>query len=78
MRALLIASMFAAGLAAPAMAADAARPYNNVDHKVDAGNGTGNQRTQDLNQGELNQIQNPTAPGIGTVPTQPPAHPAAQ
>jgi hypothetical protein len=47
-----------AGLLAPAtcMAADAAHPYSNVDPRVDAGNSTGDDQVDILNQAELDVL----------------------
>ncbi len=42
-----------AGAPAAAWAADALHPYSNIDHRVDAGNDTGDSRVAALNQAQL-------------------------
>lgn len=69
---LTVAAVSALGLATPVFAADAAHPYSNIDRRVDAGNGTGDARTAALNQAELGHLNNPNAPGVSAVPTNPP------
>ena len=38
----------------PAAAANANNPYSNVDHRIDAGNNTGDAQVEQLNQAQLN------------------------
>ena len=50
------AATFAFGLAMnPASAANARHPYENIDHRVDRGNDTGDSQVERLNQAQLNQ-----------------------
>jgi opacity protein-like surface antigen len=59
MKKLALLTALAATLAAPsiAMAANAKHPYQNVNHKNDAGNTTGDEATAKLNQQQLDQIK---------------------
>ena len=74
--ALFVTAMLAAAPAG-ALAANANNPYGNVDHRVDAGNNTGDAQVEQLNQAQLN--------GSGLPPSRtaqqgyinaPPARPA--
>lgn len=62
-----------AGLMAPiaCLAADASHPYQNVDPTVDAGNNTGDDQVEALNQAELDRLPTPSP----YVPTGPIAMP---
>ncbi|HYZ65046.1 MAG TPA: hypothetical protein VE650_21560 [Acetobacteraceae bacterium] len=53
MKALLIACVFATGVASPVLAANARHPYSNIDRRVDAGNPTGDDQVDRLNQQQL-------------------------
>lgn len=53
MKAALIALAFTMGVASPVFAANARHPYQNVDRKVDAGNPTGDDQVERLNQQQL-------------------------
>ncbi len=68
------------GVAAPLLAANADRPYQNVDKKDDTGNDTGNSQVDLLNRNQLDRNQGVTAPMLGTAPStapvQAPAPPA--
>jgi hypothetical protein len=51
-------------------AADALHPYSNIDHRVDAGNDTGDSRVDALNQAQLNNTasgQVRWVPGTATI-----------
>ena len=53
---LAVFGLMAAGtLGSRAWAADAAHPYSNIDHSVDAGNDTGDSQVDRLNQQQLDQ-----------------------
>ena len=67
--ALVIAGL---ALAAPtaALAANANQPYSNVDHRVDAGNNTGDAQVDQLNQAQLSQPGQP--PSYAGGARQPP------
>jgi hypothetical protein len=52
---LLLASLVLAVAAGPALAANARRPYQNVDPRVDAGNDTGDRYVDDLNARQLDR-----------------------
>lgn len=71
----LIATLLALSfvVATPVLAANADKPYANVDRSNDKGNSTGNSRVEDLNRGQLDQNQRP-AQGLGAAPatTTPP------
>ncbi len=49
----IVAASALAGAPAPAWAANAQHPYSNIDHRVDAGNDTGDARVDALNQAQL-------------------------
>lgn len=70
MKALLAALLLltAAALGAPALAANADAPHKNVDKSNDAGNSTGNDQTEKLNQQQASQPATTTRP----APAQPP------
>ncbi|MBN8896608.1 MAG: hypothetical protein BGO51_17260 [Rhodospirillales bacterium 69-11] len=80
-RSALLAAPVAAlliGLAAPAFAANADHPYNNVDKRNDAGNKTGDSRVDNLNRGQLNEnykgpveLRTPSGPSAGAAPGAP-------
>ena len=53
MKTFLIACLFAAGVASPVLAANARHPYQNVDRRNDAGNPTGDDQVERLNQQQL-------------------------
>ena len=56
-------------VAAPAMAANADQPYQNIDKSNDAGNSTGNFQVDPLNRSQLDENQRTPPPG--TVTTEP-------
>ena len=59
MKHLALIALAASVLAAPAaFAANAKHPHRNVNHKVDAGNATGDAQTAKLNQQQLQQHAN--------------------
>lgn len=68
-----LALILALGAAAPALAANADAPHTNVDKSNDAGNGTGNNKVDALNRGQLDANQRPA----GTAPMAPAAPAAA-
>lgn len=76
-------AVLAAPAAAPAtaLAANAQHPYSNVDHRVDAGNNTGDSQVEALNQQQLNRNGTPgpvtAAPYGGRRPAYPYAPPAS-
>lgn len=74
-RALTLAALLALG-AAPAMAANANQPYQNVDRSNDRGNDTGNSRVDSLNRAQSDESQGYRNPGLGTAPPSAPAAPA--
>ncbi len=55
----------------PALAANAASPYTNVNPANDLGNNTGNSQIDGLNQRQLNQNYWPDAKQPGGVPNPP-------
>lgn len=67
MRALLITGLIL--VAAPAWAANADHPYENVNKANDKGNDTGNSKVDDLNKAQLNENQKPAStPAPAPVP----------
>ena len=63
----------ALAMPAPALAADAAAPYSNVDHRNDAGNDTGDRKVDRLNAGQLDEAQpRQQAAPVTTMPGSPP------
>jgi hypothetical protein len=79
MKGMMIAAALAA-LPAAGYAADARHPYSNIDHRVDAGNDTGDSRVEALNAAQLQSTRRPAAgttwvPGMATIyggPAYPP------
>jgi hypothetical protein len=67
MKTTLVALAFAVGLASPVLAANARHPYQNIDRRNDAGNPTGDDQVERLNQQQL-----------GGNPTQPAPMPGSQ
>jgi hypothetical protein len=78
MKAVIAAGALVLALGTPALhgaarAADAAHPYSDVNHSVDAGNNTGDSQTDQLNQQELQKVdpsdgQYGQPPGAGGGP----------
>jgi len=65
----LVAGLLALGGAIPgARAADAAHPYSNVNHAVDAGNDTGDSQTDQLNEQQLQKNAPSGANGGAATP----------
>ena len=60
-------------VAPAAWAADARHPYLHIDHRVDAGNDTGDAQVEALNEAQLNGTARPAAgtgqlvPGVATI-----------
>lgn len=69
LKSLVLAGVLAVACAASmkAHAADADRPYSNIDRKVDSGNNTGNSQVDSLNRAQLDQNQ-PQSPGMVGAP----------
>ena len=64
-----LSTFLVAGLvSAPAEAANARRPYSNIDRRYDAGNDTGNAETDRLNSMQLNRGPGPAYPGRDVAP----------
>jgi hypothetical protein len=68
------------GVAPASYAANADNPYGNVDHRNDAGNDTGDNRVDGLNNGQLNrnyqgpaELRAPAGQGARNAPLPPPA-----
>ena len=76
MKTALLLSMLAAGsfalASAPACAANADHPYQNVDPSNDKGNDTGDSQVDKLNSGQLDENQHPQSQQFAT-----PAAPSA-
>ena len=53
-------------------AANANHPYSNVDHRVDAGNNTGDAQVDRLNQAQLSAPGQPPRPAVAPVAVPPP------
>ena len=71
MRLGVVVAIVLACSASQAMAANARRPYSNVDPRNDAGNETGDSRVEELNRMQLDRARGPAptpaypAPGYG-------------
>ncbi len=77
MRYAVLAAGLMLGAPAAAIAANANNPYANVDHRVDAGNNTGDTQVDVLNQAQLNG-GGPVAPnGYDRSPPATPRGPVA-
>lgn len=70
-RSLAVLALLLSGFMAPAMAANADQPHQNVDKRNDAGNDTGDSRVESLNRGQLDRNQ-------GAVPQQGGERPATE
>ncbi len=66
----LLAALALAVAPAAARAADALHPYSNIDHRVDAGNDTGDSRVEALKQAQLDRAaphEPGWVPGLATI-----------
>ena len=71
MKAALIALAFAMGVASPVLAANARHPYQNIDRRVDAGNPTGDNMVDRLNQQQLDAARGLGSSGGAYNPNMP-------
>jgi hypothetical protein len=68
MRTALVAAGLVLAAPAAALAANANHPYSNIDHRVDAGNNTGDAQVDQLNQAQLSQPGQPPSYASGVPP----------